>query len=367
MKFMAVLGMFTLLVLIAWAIGCGEGEKAPAPQTPTQQAPAKAPETAKVPTEPPKGADAEKVVAKSGNLTVTKGELDEDLAKNLQYSTMMAGGKPFELTQEQKDQQEKNTIRKLLLSKLILNEAKASGLTVTDEEINEKFDQVFKMYGGKDKFLKASGRENTSEDALRKEMGDSILREKYIDREVYSKIPEPTEDEMREWYEKNKSKFGTPETVKASIISVKVAEGASDEDVAKSKDRLLKLGERVKKGEAFDAVAKEASEDAWAPKGGDMGLIREHQAGLGSEFDKAAFALEIGKLSDPIRTTGGLCLLEVTEKHPAEQKSYEDAKDQVKNWLPGLKKFEAMGKFQSQKKNEMQIEFVGEEKPAEQK
>ncbi|MBN2209463.1 MAG: peptidyl-prolyl cis-trans isomerase [Candidatus Coatesbacteria bacterium] len=367
MKFVAVLGMFTLLVLIAGAIGCGEGAKAP--ETPTQQAPAKAeaPALAKAPEEAPKSADAEKVIAKSGNLTVTKGEIDEVLAKNQQYSAMMAGGKPFELTPEQKDQQEKNAIRNLLVSKLILAEAKSGGLTVTDEEINEKFEQVFKMYGGKEKFLKASGRENISDDELRKEMADSIMREKYIDREVYSKIPEPSEEEMREWYEKNKSKFGSPETVKARIITVKVADGASDEDVTKAKDRLLKLGERVKKGEAFDAVAKEASEDAWASKGGDMGLIREHQAGLGSEFDKAAFALGIGKLSDPIRTTGGFCLLEVTEKHPAEQKSYEDAKEQVKNWLPGLKKFEAMGKFQSQKKNEMQIEFVGEEKPAEQK
>ena len=364
MRFMAVWGVFTLLVLIAGAIGCGGGAKAPAPQTPTQQAPAKAPETAKAPTEAPKGADAEKVVAKSGNLTVTKGEIDDALAKSQQYSTMMAGGKPVELTPEQKDQQEKNTIRQLLVSKLILNEAKSGGLTVTDQEITDKFDQVYKMYGGKDKFLKASGRENASDDSLRKEMADTILREKYIDREVYSKIPEPTEDEMRDWYDKNKSKFGTPETVKASIISVKVAEGASDEDVAKAKDRLLKLGERVKKGEAFDAVAKEASEDGWASKGGDMGLVREHQAGLGGEFDKAAFALEIGKLSDPIRTTEGLCLLQVAEKHPAEQKSYEDSKEQVKNWLPGLKKFEAMGKFMSQKKQEMQIEFVGQEPPA---
>ena len=363
MKFMAVLGMFTLLVLIAGAIGCGEGAKAPAPQTPTQEAPAQAPETAKVPGEVPKGADAEKVIAKSGNLTVTKGEIDEVLAKNQQYSTMMAGGKPFELTPEQKDQQEKNAIRNLLVSKLILNEAKSGGLNVTDEEINEKFEQVFKMYGGKEKFLKASGRENVGDDELRKEMADTILREKYVDREVYSKIPEPTEDEMREWYDKNKSKFGTPETVKTRIISVKVAEGASDEDVAKAKERLLALGARVKKGEAFDAVAKD-SEDAWASKGGEMGLIRERQAGLGSEFDKAAFALQIGKVSDPIRTTEGLCLLEVTEKHPAEQKSFEDAKEQVKNWLPGLKKFEAMGKFMSQKKLELQIEFVGEEKPA---
>jgi len=362
MKFTIVLLSLAAMVLMIAAVGCDERAKAPA-----QKAPALAPMEAEMPKDIPKDTDAEKVIATSGDLLVTQGEIDEILAKNRKYSMMMSGGKPFELTPEQKERQRKDAIRKLLVSKQMLAEAKASDLEVTDKEIDEKFEQVFKMYGSKDKFLKAAGRENVSDDALRKEMADTILREKYMDQEVYSKIPAPSEEEMREWYEKNKSKFGTPDMVRARIITVKVAEGASDEDVAKSKDRLLKLSERLKKGEAFEAVAKEASEDRWAPKGGEMGLIRERQARLGGEFDKAAFAAQVGKVGDPIRTSEGFCLLEVTEKRPAEQKSFEEAKDQVKNWLPGLKKFEAMGKFMSKKKLEMKIEYVGEEQvPTEQ-
>ena len=352
MKFTVVLLSFAATVLMIAAVGCDEGAKAPA-----QKAPALAPAEPEM----PKDTDAEKVIATSGGLVVTQGEIDEILAKNRKYSMMMSGGKPFELTPEQKERQRKDAIGKLLVSKHMLAEAKASGLEVTDEEIDEKFEQVFKMYGGKEKFLKASGREDIGDDALRKEMADTILREKYIEREVYSKIPAPSEEETREWYEKNKSKFGAPDMVGARIITVKVAEGASDEDVAGAKERLLKLAARLKDGEAFEAVAKEASEDGWAPKGGEMGLIRERQARLGGEFDKAAFAAEVGKVSDPIRTSEGFCLLEITEKRPAEQKSFEEAKDQVKNWLPGLKKFEAMGKFMSQKKLELKIEYVGEE------
>jgi len=356
MRITAVLLFLALMVLLIVAVGCDEGAKSP-----SQEAPAPAPGDAEMARDIPKDADAEKVIATSGDLVVTQGEIEEILAKNRKYSMMMSGGKPFELTPEQKEQQRKDTIRKLLVAKQMQVEATASGFEVTDKEIDEKFDQVFKMYGGKEKFLKASGREGVSDDVLRKEMADTILREKYIEREVYSKIAEPTEEEMREWYDKNKAKFGAPEMVGARIITVKVAEGASDDDVDKAKGRLLKLGERLKNGEAFEVVAKEASEDRWAPKGGEMGLIRARQARLGDEFDKAAFAAEIGKVSDPIRTTEGFCLLEVTEKRAPQQKSFEEAKDQVKNWLPGLKKFEAMGKFLSKKKLEMKIEYVGEE------
>ena len=362
MRCIAVFGFFAALVLMMAAVGCDECAEHPPPS-----APGPAPMQAEMPEDTPKSPDTDTVIAKSGDLVVTQGEIDEILERNRMCSMKMSGGKSPELSPEQKRQQRMNAIRNLLVSKHVLSEAKASGLTATDAEIDEKFETVFKMYGGKEKFLKASGLEDISDEQLRKEMVDTILREKYVEREVYSKIPEPTEADMREWYEKNKGKFGTPEMVSARIITVKVAENASDEDVGKAKEGLTKLAERLKKGEAFEAVAKEASEDRWAPKGGEMGLIRARQARLGEAFDKAAFAAEIGKVSDPIRTTEGFCLLEVTSRRPAEQKSYEDAKDQIKNWLPGLKKFEAMGQFMSKKKVELKMEYVGEQEvPAQQ-
>ncbi len=246
MRCMAALGFVAALVLMMVAVGCDEGAEQAAPS-----APASAPMQAETAESSPTSPGADTVIAKSGDLVVTQGEIEEILDKNRKYSMMMSGGKPFELSPEHKKQQRMNAIRNLLLSKLVLLEAKASGLKVTDDEIDEKFETVFKMYGGKEKFLKASGREEISDEQLRKEMVDTILREKYIEREVYSKIPEPTEADMRAWYEKNKGKFGTPETVSAKIITVKVAENASEQDVGKAKERLAALAARLKKGETF--------------------------------------------------------------------------------------------------------------------
>ncbi len=355
MRFVSILALMAPLMLIVAYVGCGGGEQTSAPKAPAaKQAPAPAAEGTVA-------ADANKVVAKSGDWVVTEGEVDELLARNRKYSMMMSGGKTPELTAQQKKQQRKNTIRNLMVSKLLLNEAKAANLTVTDKEIDEKLGQIFKMYGSKEKFLKASGLSGTSDESLREQMADSMLREKYIQEKVYSNIPEPTEDEMQKWYDENKSKFSTPDMVKVKTITVNVAEGASEADVAKAQERILNLAKRIKKGEAFDAVAKDASDDRWAPKGGEIGLIRRGQARLGDKFDGAAFSAEVDKLTGPVRTTAGFCLLEVTEKQPAKVKTYEEAKDQVKNWLPGLRKFKAMGEFMSKKKSELKIEYVGEE------
>jgi len=360
MRFVSILALMASVMLIVACVGCGEGEQTSAPKAPepaARQAPAGASEG----TVATDATEASKVVAKSGDLAVTEGEVDELLARNRKYSMMMSGGKMPELTAQQKEQQRRNTIRNLMVSKLLLNDAKSDNLTVTDKEIDEKLGQIFKMYGSKEKFLQSSGLSGTSDESLREQMADTILREKYIEKEVYSHIPEPTEDEMQKWYDENKSKFSTPEMVKVKTITVNIAEGASEADVAKAQERVLSLAERIKKGEAFDAVAKEASADRWAPKGGEMGLIRRGQARLGDKFDEAAFSAEVGKLTGPVRATAGFCLLEVTEKQPAKVKTYEEAKDQVKNWVPGLRKFKAMGEFMSKKKSELKIEYVGGE------
>jgi len=360
MRSVSVLALVVSVMLIVAYVGCGGGEQTSAPKAPApaaKQAPAGATEAT----------EANKVVAKSGDLVVTEGEVDKLLARNRKYSMMMTGGKMPQLTPQQEEQQRRNTIRNLMVSKLFLKEAKADNLTVTDKEIDEKLSQIYKMYGGKEKFLKVSGLSGTSDEDLRKQMADTILRDKYIQKEVYSKITQPTEKEMREWFEKNKSKFSTPEMAEVKIITVNVAEGASKADVAKAKKRISALAERIRKGEAFEAVAKEASQDRWAQKGGDMGLIRRGQARLGDKFDEAAFSAEVGKLIGPIRTTAGFCLLEVTKKQPAKTKTYEEAKGQIEKWLPGLKKFKAMGEFMNKKKSEMKIEYVGEEQqPAQQ-
>ncbi|MBN1591709.1 MAG: peptidyl-prolyl cis-trans isomerase [Candidatus Coatesbacteria bacterium] len=363
MKFIVTLGILAALILLV-ALGCEEcseepSASAPAPATKSEPA---ATETA------PRSPSADEVVARSGDMVVTQGEVDEVLERNRKNSAMFSGGRLPQLTPEQQKEKDKrdtlSAIRNLMLSKEVLAEARAKGLEITDEEINEKLETYYKMYGSKEKFLKASGMENLSDEEIHRQMVDGLLREKYIEQEVYSKIPEPTDKDMREWYDQHKDKFATPEMVSARIISVKVAPGASEEDVKAAKEKLADAAKRIKKGEAFEAVAKEVSEDAWATKGGEMGLIRARQARLGEDFDKAAFSAEIGKLSDPVKTNDGYCLVEVTEKKAAEQKSFEESKDQIKNWLPGLKKFEAMGKFMSQKKSELKIDIVGEEQEA---
>lgn len=121
----------------------------------------------------------------------------------------------------------------------------------------------------------------------------------------------------------------TPEQFKDHVLRVylarqKLQEALAFDDTASASQKkqaenvlgILKAGTS-----SFEDAAKTYSEDPFGPKGGDAGLIsRGEQA---KEIEDAAFALEVGKISDIIRTKYGFHILKVTEKKTV------DGKDQV--------------------------------------
>lgn len=118
------------------------------------------------------------------------------------------------------------------------------------------------------------------------------------------------------------ARFDQPRKVRARHILVKVAAGAS-EDAAKQ--RLEALAARVAKGEDFGKVAAEASEDeATRSRGGDLGFVSEGV--VEKAFADAAFALEQGKVSAPVRTAAGWHLIRADQVVPAKKVPLEEAR-----------------------------------------
>ncbi len=96
----------------------------------------------------------------------------------------------------------------------------------------------------------------------------------------------------------------------------------------KALEKAKSLIARIKKGESFEDVAKDASEDeATKEKGGSLGFINKGSFGS-EEFDKALYALKVGEYSNtPVKTTNGYEIIYVKEEK--EKKSLEDAKEQI--------------------------------------
>ncbi|MFN8437387.1 MAG: peptidylprolyl isomerase [Cytophagales bacterium] len=103
-------------------------------------------------------------------------------------------------------------------------------------------------------------------------------------------------------------------SIKASHILFQ-AKGNTAADTAEALVRCTEVLNRIKKGESFEALAKEFGTDGTKDKGGDLGMFQENQ--MVKEFNDAVFSKgSVGLLNEPVKTQFGYHIIKITEpKH----------------------------------------------------
>jgi peptidyl-prolyl cis-trans isomerase C len=136
----------------------------------------------------------------------------------------------------------------------------------------------------------------------------------------YQKPPEISDDEARRYYDENPTLYSTTQ-IAASHILVK------DEAEA----RAIRA-ELERDPQRFAQLAREKSIDkASAAKGGELG--RFGQGRMVPDFERVAFALAPGEISQPVKTQYGWHVILVTERQDGERKPFDQVKDQIKATL----------------------------------
>jgi peptidyl-prolyl cis-trans isomerase SurA len=236
----------------------------------------------------------------------------------------------------QPDSAETDTLRhqildQLINEKLIVAEAKRSGLTASDAEINRQIDEAVRQkkeaLGGEAAFQDQLKAENTTEAMVRERYRQQLQREILAQRMVEKALPRrtvsPTEAEA--YFKQHPEKFpNKPGEVRLKVIQIPAtADSAAD---ARGKTAALEARRRITSGEKFAKVAAEISEDpGTARSGGDLGFFAP--GGMDPALEKAAFGLKIGELSEPIRSTFGWHLVEVLERDTVRTRAGTDSLD----------------------------------------
>ncbi|MGI5862741.1 MAG: peptidylprolyl isomerase [Myxococcales bacterium] len=153
---------------------------------------------------------------------------------------------------------------------------------------------------------------------------------------------------VEEHYKSNSYRFNKPKRVKARHILVKLDEKAPDADVEAATKKLNDLKQQVSGGADFGALAKEHSEDPGSKeKGGDLGIFGPGT--MDPAFEKAAFAIEAGQMSELVRTRFGLHLIKVEEVLPEERRTLDDAKRELASELLVQEAAKALAKKKAEK------------------
>jgi len=139
----------------------------------------------------------------------------------------------------------------------------------------------------------------------------------------------PSDEQLQSYFEQHKDEYAKEE-VRASHILVRLPDNPTEEQTKAATKKLDEIKKKlVAKGADFAELARQYSEDeSTKADGGDLGYFVKGEGRYGPAFDEAAFALAVGKVSEPVRTDSGWHILKVTDRRT---KKLEDVKEDVKN------------------------------------
>ncbi|WP_462323324.1 SurA N-terminal domain-containing protein [Desulfoplanes sp.] len=132
---------------------------------------------------------------------------------------------------------------------------------------------------------------------------------------------------INDYYAAHAKDFKQPEQIKARHILVRVPEDGTPEEVAGAKNELEKILAKYQQGTPFEELATTYSQGPSKTQGGDLGWFP--QGRMVPEFEEAAFALDKGEISPPVRTPFGFHLIMVEDRRPEGIQSLEAVQDQI--------------------------------------
>lgn len=136
-----------------------------------------------------------------------------------------------------------------------------------------------------------------------------------------------TEEDIKAKYDENPAQFNGPETIGAKHILVESQDQANE---IKSKLDSKEL--------SFEEAAAQYSTCPSKEAGGDLGNFGKGM--MVPEFEEAAFASEVGAVTEPVKTQFGYHIIQVYEKSNAQVQSFDDVKDSIRNNLLQEKQME---------------------------
>lgn len=284
--------------------------------------------------------DGKEVIAVVNGENILKSDFDKQV--NQVKSALEANGQDFSTSEGKKNLQEmkKKVLESMIKDVLSLQQAKKENVTLKPNQLEEAESQLEAYHGGKDaldNYLKQQG--------LDRKSFEKLLQDQLIINNLKEKLTadvKVTDEDVKKYFDSNKDMFKLPSPeIRASHILVA------------TEDEARKILDELKAGKDFAELAKQYSTDkASKDKGGDLGYFGKGT--MDPEFEKVAFALKQGEVSQPVKTQFGYHIIKVTGERTSL--SFDDVKDYIKSNLESSKKDEEFNKYLDEWQKQSKIE-----------
>jgi len=269
-----------------------------------------------LPAKAPVAAAEQGIVARVGDRTITRAELDRRVQQAIN-----AGYYHRRLPADVLDKLRRTELRKLIHRDLDILGAYDHGLKPPRKDAEGRR-AAMEIQLGKERYersLEVNGW--TREDHVHA-LAETLMAQKAYRRFVLEKAKVP-EKAVRRAYEADPGRWKMPPSLHLFHILLTVPASADEEAWARREAEARKIRTEAEAGTPFADLASRRSEGMYRIKGGDLGWV--HRGRLQPELEEAVWKARVGSIVGPIRTTEGVHLMYVEARRPARVLSYEEA------------------------------------------
>lgn len=237
---------------------------------------------------------------------------------------------PWEQVQKNMDVLRKRAREQAIGTRLLMMEARKMNFKVPPEEVDKRLNSLKADAGGEEAFQEALRRQNYTEEMVRY----SIIMDKQLDMliaQITADVRDPTEEEIRAFYEENRTDFVSQDRVQVQHILLRPA-STSEADKATARSRLEEIRRRILDGADFaDEAAAHSECPSGRRTGGSLGWVSRRT--MVPEVDTVIFALKDGEVSGIVETPVGLHIFKRVAFEPGGPVEYPDVAEKIRSFL----------------------------------
>jgi len=228
---------------------------------------------------------------------------------------------------------------RLIQEELFWQQAQQENLVVSDAEVDRSYAQTRARFPTPEAFAVQLIRQGTDEKGFRDDIRRLLSADRYADRLVQQRV-KVTDADIEGFYKLNAQLFDTPETLKVRTIAIAAPAAQGPDQRRGARIRLEVLRQELLKGGDFEALARQYSDDATRPWGGE--LDGAPLSGLPVWMRAPLAKLKPGELSNVIETAEGYHLLRLDARVPARKVPLEHARRGIHDSLYSSRAREAI-------------------------
>lgn len=242
----------------------------------------------------------------------------------------------------------------LIDRRLIVAQANELDLKISDEELEQWLAFTRQQQGmSEEQFKQVIAQYGMKYDIYREMVRENLLKIRLVKTKVASQFTISEEEVDTEYRKRFGEAVGEEPVITVAHILLRPTE-ETEAALADAKKRAEAAKKRIEAGEEFGKVAEEISDGPTAPKGGKLGTFGPGQ--LDPEFEKAAFDLEVGKVSEVVKTKFGYHVILVSKREKQASPLVQQQRDRIHAELQQKTMERLLGEYTAQLRNRSFVE-----------